>query len=116
MSRLVSCGINLIVSLSDSIRLPVEGIGGIAGCLVSDGGYRTAAHLSETCRAVHAEILPILYETMIIFDAETFGRSFGETDSKEFKHVKSITSRCAVPISDCLLLPGTSSRHEIRWA
>lgn len=67
---LVSCTINLIVFHQDPIRLPVDVLGEIARSLVTDGAYKTAAQLNQTSRAVYEETLPILYETMIIYDAE----------------------------------------------
>jgi hypothetical protein len=75
-------------SKNDPPRLPCDMYGEIARALVADGAYKTAARLNRTCRAVHEETLPILYKTMIVYDAELFGRSIGETDSKGFKHVK----------------------------
>ncbi|KAJ9109994.1 hypothetical protein QFC20_003068 [Naganishia adeliensis] len=76
------------VSLVNPIRLPADVLGEIARSCVADGAYKTASQLNQTSRAVHEETLPILYETMIIYDAEAFGKSLGETDSKGFKHVK----------------------------
>lgn len=69
-------------------HLPYDLFGEIARSLVADGSYKTAAHLNQTCRAAHEETLPILYETMIVYDAEAFASSLGKTDSKGFKHVK----------------------------
>lgn len=47
-----------------NLRLPLEVIGTIGECLIGSYQFGTLAKLNRTCKAVRAETLPILYETL----------------------------------------------------
>jgi hypothetical protein len=48
-----------------SLRVPVEIIGVIGECLAGSYSYGTLSKLSLTCKLVRAEVLPVLFGTLV---------------------------------------------------
>lgn len=78
----------LIYPLQDGIRLPFDIISVIARILENGKAAKTLAELNRTCRIVHQDTLPILYECLTLETEKHFSKIVGFSNPKGWKWVK----------------------------
>jgi hypothetical protein len=73
--------------------LPLDIVDIIARILVHDKAVGSLAQFNRTCRVVHADTLPVLYERLSLRKEEDLTRIVGSSNPKGFVYVKYVTAR-----------------------